>query len=285
MAAGDAAAAAGLSVVPATKDIRLGYQDINIRGDELAAHITTGTHPFTKVTGTATVAQGGTGATTATGALANLGASAVGHTHDDRYYTETESDARYAPPGPYVRTVGNYHDTIRWSGTHMIYGADGVPEFELPNLAEMNAKRDAGDGNFGSTPIYTPSGRGNPVTSSYVAAYLNGDGRIGASASSRAFKNPIRTYVPPADLLDLVPVVYSFKDDPAATPRLGLYAEDTNEIEPLLVTHENDQPYGVKYDVIAVALLAVVKDQRSTISALSDRLRTIEQALGIEGVA
>ena len=51
MTTGDAAAAAGLSVVPPTKDYRLGYDDINKRGDELANHMTNGTHPFTKITG------------------------------------------------------------------------------------------------------------------------------------------------------------------------------------------------------------------------------------------
>lgn len=39
MATGDAAAAKGLRVVPATKDLKLGYDDINARGDELAAEI------------------------------------------------------------------------------------------------------------------------------------------------------------------------------------------------------------------------------------------------------
>lgn len=39
MATGDKAAAKGLRVVPATKDLRLGYDDINARGDELADEI------------------------------------------------------------------------------------------------------------------------------------------------------------------------------------------------------------------------------------------------------
>lgn len=39
MATGDDAAAKGLRVIPASKDIRLGYDDINKRGDELAQEI------------------------------------------------------------------------------------------------------------------------------------------------------------------------------------------------------------------------------------------------------
>lgn len=65
MAAGDEAAAAGLHVVPATADIRQGYAAINTRGDELARHQTSGTHPFTRITGQATTAQIRDGAVTA----------------------------------------------------------------------------------------------------------------------------------------------------------------------------------------------------------------------------
>lgn len=57
MAAGDEAAAAGLSVVPATADVRQGYAAINTRGDELARHQTSGTHPFTRITGQAQTSQ------------------------------------------------------------------------------------------------------------------------------------------------------------------------------------------------------------------------------------
>ena len=41
-----------------------------------------------------TVANGGTGATTAAAARTNLGAAASSHTHDDRYYTESEIDTK-----------------------------------------------------------------------------------------------------------------------------------------------------------------------------------------------
>lgn len=51
MANGDQAGAAGLSVVPSTADVRLGYDAINKRGDELANHMVNGGHAFTKITG------------------------------------------------------------------------------------------------------------------------------------------------------------------------------------------------------------------------------------------
>jgi hypothetical protein len=57
MATGDAAAAAGLPVVPSTKDYRLGYDDINAVADALANHQTNGTHDFAKIKGQAQTAQ------------------------------------------------------------------------------------------------------------------------------------------------------------------------------------------------------------------------------------
>jgi hypothetical protein len=51
MAIGDTAAAAGLVVYPATQDARLGYENDNQRGDELATHMTAGTHHWTQITG------------------------------------------------------------------------------------------------------------------------------------------------------------------------------------------------------------------------------------------
>lgn len=66
MAHGDEAAAAGLAVFAPIQDLREGYENDNIRGDELARHITNGTHPASKITGTITAAQIATNAVTPT---------------------------------------------------------------------------------------------------------------------------------------------------------------------------------------------------------------------------
>lgn len=52
MANGDAAAAAGLPVVPPTADLRQGYDNINQLADRLAAHMVSGGHAYDKITGT-----------------------------------------------------------------------------------------------------------------------------------------------------------------------------------------------------------------------------------------
>ncbi len=57
------------------------------------------------ITGTLPVANGGTGAVTAAEALTNLGAAASAHTHDDRYYTESETDTKLATKAPVASPV------------------------------------------------------------------------------------------------------------------------------------------------------------------------------------
>lgn len=61
---GDAAAAAGLTVYSISDEAQDTYDAINVRGDELAAHITSGGHPFTRITGQALTAQIADGAVT-----------------------------------------------------------------------------------------------------------------------------------------------------------------------------------------------------------------------------
>ena len=58
MANGDIAAATGLPVVPPTADIRMGYDEINLTRDEVATHMTTGTHVQARIVGLATTLAG-----------------------------------------------------------------------------------------------------------------------------------------------------------------------------------------------------------------------------------
>jgi prepilin-type N-terminal cleavage/methylation domain-containing protein len=52
--------------------------------------------PAADITGTLPISAGGTGATTAAGALTALGAASSTHLHDTRYYTQAEVDAKVA---------------------------------------------------------------------------------------------------------------------------------------------------------------------------------------------
>lgn len=84
MAIGDAASALGFDLVLPTDDVREGYNEYNRSRDYLANHITSGSHTAAQITSGVfatdrlpiiSVAKGGTGATNAADARANLGAA------------------------------------------------------------------------------------------------------------------------------------------------------------------------------------------------------------------
>lgn len=234
MATGDDAVAAGMDIIdPATGIVKDGAEEINKTRDYIAQ----------KTSDVTPVAKGGTGAATASGARSNLGA------------VENES-----APANSIK--------LFWNGMlgRLRMTVDSTNIGNIATTADLDGKRNTTDGNFGSTPIYTPHGRANPVTSSYVSAWLNVDGRIGASASSARYKKDIEDY--DGNVLELQPRVFRFKDDELGTIRLGLIAEEVNEIEPLLVRHEDGQPEGVHYEFLAVALLKEVQRLARRVAAL-----------------
>lgn len=107
----------------------------------------------------------------------------------------------------------------------------------------------------------------SPVVSSYAVMYRNGpDGRIGPSPSARKYKRDIAPY--DGSILNAQPVTYILNDDPLGTVRVGFIADDLNKIDPLLVVHEDGQPEGVKYELVAAALLREVQRLNDRITAL-----------------
>lgn len=232
MANGDLAAAAGLAVFSATMDRRQGYDNDNIRGDELAGHVmtTVGAHPISAITGLQTALN-------------------------DRYTKSVIDSAFSSQNGIDARQDGDIAAALAAANAA---------------AAAVGGKRDWGDGNFGGNPIYTPHGRSNPVSSSYVAAYINADGRIGASPSSRRYKTnvtPLSVEVP--DILAIEPVEF---DRIEGDHEVGLIAEQVEEHVPQIVVRTGDQIDGVHYHLLPVLLLRVVQEQQARIAALEAAL-------------
>lgn len=125
MAHGDIAAATGLPVVPPTADIRLGYDEINLTRDEVATHMTTGTHTWAKVLGKPATYP------------------ATAHNHDDRYYTEAEALALLAGKatkstkgGLAVGSISGQQIGLRFENNVVVQVNAGA-EFELAARAEV----------------------------------------------------------------------------------------------------------------------------------------------------
>jgi len=123
------------------------------------------------------------------------------------------------------------------------------------------------------------------------AVYVGNDGgfHFGRPTSSIRYKYNVREhYTDPANVLALTPVVYdrlpqeitladgSTTWSASTENEYGLIAEEVYEKFPELVTWFEGKIDGVKYDLLAVALLEVVKDQEVRIQALEEMAMTAQ---------
>lgn len=229
MANGDAAVAAGMDVVPATADRRLGYDEINKTRDYLAAR----TNAVTPVD------KGGTGATSAATARANLGITASTVPSNG---SNVQGDLN-AIVGELGTLKGRTYDQLVSGGYRL-----GIN----PNVG--GAPGWATDQPFVSGPLYSPHAYNNPVTvGTYYALYIQPDGRLGRTPSAAKYKHDIEDYE--GSVLGLRPVTYVLNDDPEGTVRLGIIADEADLIEPLLVQRDGEEIEGFSYELLAVALL------------------------------
>src|SRR4029077_8873529 len=127
------------------------------------------------------------------------------------------------------------------------------------------------------------------TSSSGVAVFVNGFGKLGTVTSSKRFKEEIKPMGTTSEaLFSLTPVAFHYKRefDPAGTPQLGLVAEDVEKVNPDLVVRDKDgKPYSVRYDQVNAMLLneflkehrkveaqqAMIADLKSTVAQQQDR--------------
>lgn len=249
MANGDAAVAAGMDVVSRTADRRLGYDEINKTRDYIAQ----------RTSAVTPVPRGGTGADNAAAARANLGVGTAG-TRADSYFARALTNL-----------VG-----LRWTGSRLKIiidnSADAGDVATTGDIATLAVnKRDIGDGAFPpATPVLIPYAYNNPVTEgTYYALYVQPDGRLGRTPSAAKYKHDIEDY--DGSVLGIRPVLYVLNDDPYQTVRLGVIADDADDIEPLLVQRNDGEIEGFSYELLAVALLRDVQRLEARVRALEDR--------------
>ncbi|KUM41193.1 tail fiber domain-containing protein [Arthrobacter sp. EPSL27] len=135
-----------------------------------------------------------------------------------------------------------------------------------------------------------------PGTSFYAVWVGNGAGnQFGRNTSSARYKNNIRRHDSDAsDVLALQPVIYDrndqlvYPEDPETGERLigppnlipgakgeyGLIAEQVAEHVPEIVQWYEGRIDGIRYDLLSVALLDVVKEQNERIAALEAAFNT-----------
>lgn len=209
MAIGDDAVAAGFVPAPGT----VAANTIDTELGRLADWVANRTSDITPVD------KGGTAATNATGARANLGIPAW-----DIYATPDTLIVRAADGLFAVATA--------------LYPSNPVPLQQLVDLLAAKAdtsalagKADVGSvvskgGDTMSGQLYLPAS--SAATSGYTSAYINGDGRVSRGASARKYKKYISD-VDPLDLGDIFPqlVRYQMRNGDGDW-KLGHIADDLN---------------------------------------------------------
>lgn len=112
------------------------------------------------------------------------------------------------------------------------------------------------------------------------SAYLRVDGNrnVIVQSSSRRYKKNIKdvTLKQCQNIVDnLRPVRFEFKGE--TIQQYGLIAEEVEQVDKVLATHNNDgEVESVNYESIAVMLLKVVKDQQKQITKLETRIAALE---------
>jgi uncharacterized coiled-coil protein SlyX len=92
-----------------------------------------------------------------------------------------------------------------------------------------------------------------------IGVFVNSDGKLGTTVSSRRFKDDIKPMDKASEaLLALQPVTFRYKKDfdPTGIPQFGLVAEDVEKVNPDLVVRDKEgRPYSVRYDQVNAMLL------------------------------
>ena len=123
-----------------------------------------------------------------------------------------------------------------------------------------------------------------------VAVFVNSNGRLGTSTSSRRFKDDISLMDRTSEaLFALKPVTFRYKKeiDPARTSQCGLVAEDVEKVNPDLVVRDKEgKPYSVRYDQVNAMLLnEFLKEHRknekqeATIARLEKQVEALSAGL------
>ena len=112
-----------------------------------------------------------------------------------------------------------------------------------------------------------------------VGVFVNSDGKLGTSLSSRRFKKDIQAMDKASEaILALKPVTFHYKADSKRTAQCGLIAEDVAKVNPDLVVRDgNGEIYTVRYDAVNAMLLNEFLKEHQKVED-QDRKLTEQQA-------
>jgi hypothetical protein len=116
-----------------------------------------------------------------------------------------------------------------------------------------------------------------------LAVFVNSDGKLGTSVSSRRFKEEIKPMKRTSEaLFSLKPVTFRYKKeiDPEGTSQLGLVAEEVEQVNPDLVVRDKEgKPYSVRYEQINAMLLNEFLKEHKAFLEEQSKVQKLEAAL------
>jgi hypothetical protein len=97
----------------------------------------------------------------------------------------------------------------------------------------------------------------NQTSTSGIPVLINSSNKLGTAPSSQRFKKEIRPMDKASEaILALKPVTFHYKSGKTDTPQFGLIAEEVAEVNPDLITRDqNGNPETVRYDAVNAMLL------------------------------
>ncbi|HEY2569180.1 MAG TPA: tail fiber domain-containing protein [Candidatus Udaeobacter sp.] len=132
------------------------------------------------------------------------------------------------------------------------------------------------------------------TSSGGVAVFVNTNGRLGTTTSSRRFKEDIKPMAQASEvLLALKPVTFRYKKeiDPTGISQFGLVAEEVAKVNPDLVVRDKEgKPYSVRYEQVNAMLLNEFLKEHNTVQELRKEFGALtatvkDQAAQIEKVS
>lgn len=196
------------------------------------------------------------------------------HTHDGRYFTESESDARFVNhTGDQTMTGHLIVDSLTRlenTGTQakMVNLASGGKTLIVGTASIApgdNKITDLGSSGLRWNRVFADLSVGGSVPD--TVRYRASDGQMFDGASTRKVKRDIRPLENSERIYELRPVSFVWKVD--GQPGVGLIAEETFPLFPEVVSLDGDgEPKGVAYDWLVAPMLAELQNLAVRVSAL-----------------
>lgn len=245
------ALAAGIPLVPGT-GLRSDVDEyINRLADEVAR----------RTMATLSVARGGTGATTAAGARANLDVNSKQEVFD----------------GLKTRVINVSSGTnaiqLQWIGGRIRMIIDASNVGDIATVGDLGSFISSAGGTITGS-LFLPNAA--PAASGYAVAYINSDGRVSRGASSERYKRHI-SEIDPASLGDIFPVLHRFQMRQGdGSWKYGWIAErlaESEDTEPFVVYNDQGTPDSIDFIALLIAQNAQL---HQAVDLLAQRVDALE---------